>query len=168
MKLRHIASERQNDPDGIVSAAIGVVALQGAAQTHRLNADDRIVLRIEIVAAAKRFDGDRVTLDAILPAAQRGFDHIAQERDELRRGTERFAHGDAVERSAYLFRRGTFLVPGIRVGHCLPLCRSPESPFGIDERSAVTGSRSTPIVTTLPYAGCNRILTDLHHTIFNL
>ena len=47
-------------------------------------------------------------------------------------GAERFAHGDAVERSAYLFCRGTFLVPGIRVGHCLPLCRSPESPFGIE------------------------------------
>ena len=101
---RHIAAERQIDHDGIVLAAIGVVARERAAQPHRLNAHDRIGLRIEIVGAPERLDRDGVALDAVGGAAQRRFDDIAKERDELRRAAERFARGHALERNANLVR----------------------------------------------------------------
>ena len=128
-KHRHVAAQRQNDMHRVIPAAIRIVALQRAAQAHRLDAHDRIVLRIEIVTTPERFDGNRIALDAILAAAQRGFDHVAQKRNELGTCAKRVASGDARERGADFFRRGTFVVPGVRVGHCaaLPL---PRTPFG--------------------------------------
>jgi len=150
----------------VVAPAVRVIALQRATEPHRLDANDRIILRIEIVAAPQRLDRDGVALDALLGTAQRSLDHVAEKRDQLWASAKRFAGSDAIQRRAYFLHGRTFVVPAVRVGHCLPLWSLPKSPSG-NKRSAVIDPYSTPIVTSLPFARCNRIQTWADGTISN-
>ena len=49
---RDVAAPGQLDPHGVVAAREQVVALERAPQAHRLDADDRVEARVEIVRAA--------------------------------------------------------------------------------------------------------------------
>jgi hypothetical protein len=81
-----------------VGAATGVVSLQCAPQPRRLDAHDRIDLRVEAGIAPERLDADRVAFEARGAAAERGYDDVTQERAELGRGAEAFARENAIER----------------------------------------------------------------------
>ena len=118
---RHVVAERQIDHDRIVLAAVLVVTGKRAAQAHRLDAHDRIGLRIEIVGAPERLDRDGVALDAVGRAAQRRLDDVAQERDELRRAAECFACRHTLERSADFIRTRTAVSLRFNPRHALPL-----------------------------------------------
>ena len=85
-------------------AGPGIIALHGAPQPRRLHAHDWIGLRIEVFAALEGFDADRIALDAGAVPCERGLDHEAQERHQLRRGAEILARHDARKLGAHLIR----------------------------------------------------------------
>ena len=101
-KRRDIASARQLDRHRIIDAFPRIVACHRAPQAGRLDADDRIDLRIESGIAAERLDADRIALEAGAVAGQRFFDNEAQERAELRRAAKGLARDDPFERGAHV------------------------------------------------------------------
>ena len=114
---RHVASGRKIDLNGVEFAAVLVIAADGAAQTRRFHAHDRVALRVEIVGAAERFHSDGVALDAVLLAAQRRLDDVAQKRDELRGAAERFARRHMAERRAHFIGVRMFVNLRVDYGH---------------------------------------------------
>ena len=73
-----------------------IVAIDGAPQPCRLDAHDRIELRIEFGVAAQHVDADRIGLDAVALALQHRLDDEAQKRAELRRAIEIVARRSCV------------------------------------------------------------------------
>jgi hypothetical protein len=59
---RHITAARERDHDLVVRAGACVIAIDRAPQPRRLDAHDRIDLRIEAGVAAQHLDADRVAL----------------------------------------------------------------------------------------------------------
>jgi hypothetical protein len=101
---RNIAAARQVDADGVVGAEPRVIAIDGAAQPRRLDADDRIELRIEFGVAAQHVDADRIGLNAVALALQHRLDNEAQECAQLRRAIEIVARRHAFELGPDLVR----------------------------------------------------------------
>ena len=77
--LDGVAAARQLDPDGIAFAFARVVLDQAPAQATRLDAHQRIGLRVEVSGPAEHLDADRVTLQPLPVAGQRLFGDEAQE-----------------------------------------------------------------------------------------
>ena len=79
-----VTAARQIDPELIASSFAGVVLGEAATQAAGFDANERIVLRVEIGRPAEHFDGDRVTLEALALTGQR---LLGREAEELRRAT---------------------------------------------------------------------------------
>ena len=77
--LDGVAAARQLDPDGIAFAFARVVLDQSPAQATRLDAHQRVGLRVEVGGPAEHLDADRVTLQPLPAAGQRLFGDEAQE-----------------------------------------------------------------------------------------
>ena len=71
---RNVASARHFNHQRVVAPGAGIVAGQGVAQANRLDAHDRIDLRVEISTAAECFNGDGVGFEFLAIAHQRHFD----------------------------------------------------------------------------------------------
>ena len=76
---RDVAALGDFDADGIVLAGEKIVALRAAAQPARLDAHDRVALRVEAVVAIEGSDGDGVGLDPVATSGERLLDDVAQE-----------------------------------------------------------------------------------------
>lgn len=70
----HVSAARHVDDERIVAARAGIVARQRLPQPPGFDPHDGIGLRIEISAAAKRFDGNRIGLDPRAFACERLLD----------------------------------------------------------------------------------------------
>ncbi len=117
---RHVAAACHLEHDRIGRARPGVVALERTAQPRRLDAHDRVDLRIEILRPPERFHPDGVAFDAAALAAQGRLHDEAQECGELRRGAEGLAREQAIEGHA---RGGRVLVRNELSGsHCVRFC----------------------------------------------
>lgn len=71
---RNVAPARHFNHQRVVAPGAGIVAGQGMAQPNRLDAHDRIDLRVEISTAAECFNGDGVGFEFLAIAHQRHFD----------------------------------------------------------------------------------------------
>ena len=81
----NIGAARQVDNDRIIGSGGGVITLNRPAESRRFDPNDRIKLRIEFDVAPEHLHSNRVGLDAVLLAVQRGFDDVTQESHELGR-----------------------------------------------------------------------------------
>ena len=108
---RHVAAARQIDDDGIVRARPRIIASDGAAQARRLDAYDRIDLRIEGHVASQHLDADGVALQPLAVAAQHRFDDEQEEGGELPRTGEDIAGDHALDlRANFAGRRRAILL----------------------------------------------------------
>lgn len=82
-----------------------VATLEATPQLARLDADDRIVLRVEVRVATEHPDGDGVGLQLARATGKRLLDHEAQEAPEPFRRDEPVAGEDALERTPHRDRR---------------------------------------------------------------
>ncbi len=77
-ECRNIAAARHFDHERVVASGSAIVTRQSPAQADGLDPDDRIGLGVEVRAAAKRLDGDRVGLELVALARQGHFDDERQ------------------------------------------------------------------------------------------
>jgi hypothetical protein len=97
---RDVAAPGQLDPHGVVAAREQVVALERAPQAHRLDADDRVEARVEIVRALEDPPGDRNLAQLRRAASQRFLDDVTQEVTRPGRCVEIGAGEEPAERAA--------------------------------------------------------------------
>ncbi len=90
------------DAEAIVVSLLGVVGLEGLADFVCLDANDGVVLRIEIGAALINIDPDRVLVDALGDAGDSLLAHEFQEAALLPGLDEMPAGEDAIELLAHL------------------------------------------------------------------
>ena len=64
-RFHRVAAARQLEPHALLGALAGVVLGEALAQPQRLDADERIGLRVEVCRPAEDVDRDRITLELI-------------------------------------------------------------------------------------------------------
>ena len=106
-----IASLGDGDPDRVARTGAQIVMLEVAPQPSDLDANDRVVLRIEALVTAEHRNGEVKGLQAMAAAGQRLLDNVGEERPAARAGAE-------IRRS----EKPSQIVPDIvgRRGSCLP------------------------------------------------
>ncbi len=101
---RNVAPARHFDYQRVVAPGSGIVAGQRLAQANRLDAHDRVDLRVEIGAAAKRFDRDGVGFEPLAVARQRHFDDERKKAGQSVGVAEGTAVDDPIELLANVVR----------------------------------------------------------------
>ncbi len=99
-----ISAARQLDPHRIVASFVGVVLGQAASQAARLDAHERIGLRVEIRRPAEYFYRNRVALQSFALTGQSLLDDEAQEIRGAGRLLEAAARENPFEPGTYLDR----------------------------------------------------------------
>ena len=112
-----VAAARQIEAHGVVTPFVGVVLDQAAAQAARLDADERIRLRVEVRRPAEHLDGDRVALQPVALAGERLLHDEAQKARRPRSLLEATARENPLELRAH-FRRAGLHGPR-RTLHCV-------------------------------------------------
>ena len=101
-----VAAARQIEAHGVVTPFVGVVLDQAAPQAARLDADERVRLRIEVRRPAEHLDGDRVALQPVALAGERLLHDETQEARRARSLLEATARENALELRAHFGRAG--------------------------------------------------------------
>src|ERR1700692_4096455 len=106
IKCWNVVTERYINNNRTAGAFASIITHQSPAQPARLDTDNRIDVRVEIISAPESLDPDGVALDRRGFAGERRFHHEAQKRDELGRMPKTRADNNIIHCGADLRHSG--------------------------------------------------------------
>src|SRR6185503_2776138 len=127
---RDIRATGQIDANGVVLPGEQVVALERPPQASRLDPNDRVDSRVEVLAASEHAGGDRRLREVVGAAGQSFLDDEADEVARARGGVEVTARQNPVELfEDGLALRDVFVRPDSDLLHRRPLPERPRHEF---------------------------------------
>ena len=138
-----IGSARQLDPDGIVDTFAGVILDEAPTQAARLDANQRVGLRVEISWTAEHLDADRIALEPRTAAGQRLLHNEAQKIGSPSGLLKTAARKNSLQRDANFARArltatAVEILSGGVIAACFVIGHRSATPFPIAAEHTIT------------------------------